>query len=351
LRLLNRIAASLFIVGMARQARSAIKRSEGVSKAIAKKPAAGVLKRPASVLARAARAEKAARAAALSPLGGLKALLLGLERRPDRHEKAKNMLKRHLPWLNVEFFRATDGKSDVIPNHEVAKTWNTKCNALYGRYEDIIDKDGNIIYTAEQFTNPGVDYEFSPGERGCAHSHYRMWQHAEKAEGPTLILEDDVQVEFKRTGRGFMNGKVFRKKLELGMQEAAKKNADVLYLGWAGFREGNFMYLKGSRGPRNPVIRKAEYVWTTVAYVIWPAGARKLLEKAQPMDQPVDNFMGWESREGRLRSYVLLDDGDTDDVWAGGIVNQVDFTGDSDIKKSDGGEQGDDPTKFLAKQV
>jgi len=33
---------------------------------------------------------------------------------------------------------------------------------------------------------------------------------------------------------------------------------------------------------------------------------------------------------------------------AGGIVAQVDFSGDSDIKKSDGGDQDDDPTAFLA---
>merc|ERR1712151_1089594 len=99
---------------------------------------------------------------------------------------------------------------------------------------------------------------------------------------------------------------------------------------------------------KSPVLAKAEYVWTTVAYVIWPAGAKKLLERAQPMDQPVDNFMGWECREGRLNSFVLLDEGDTNDTWAGGIVTQLDFTGDSDIKKSDGGAQGDDPAAYLA---
>merc|ERR1712176_188145 len=103
-------------------------------------------------------------------------------------------------------------------------------------------------------------------------------------------------------------------------------------------------------GKKSDIIRKAEYVWTTVAYVIWPAGAKKLLQKAKPMNQPVDNFMGWESREGRINAFVLLDDGDTNDTWAGGIVTQLDFNGDSDIKKSDGGDQGDDPTEYLAKK-
>merc|ERR1719491_729816 len=134
------------------------------------------------------------------------------------------------------------------------------------------------------------------------------------------------------------------------MQEATKRKADVLYLGWSGFREGNFKHNKPMRGRSSNIVRKAEYVWTTVAYVLWPEGAKKLLKEASPMNQPVDNFMGWESREQRLNSWVLLDDGDTDDTWAGGIVTQLDFTGDSDIKKSDGGDQGDDPTEYLAKK-
>jgi len=221
---------------------------------------------------------------------------------------------------------------------------------LYGAYEDVLDKDGKVLYTAEEFANPGVDYEFSPGERGCAHSHYRMWQHAAKADGPTLILEDDVQLEFKRSNGRKMDGKAFTERLDMGVREAEKRGADVLYLGWSGFREGNYKHHASKPGRRNDVVRKAEYVWTTVAYLIWPAAAKKLLKRAQPMDQPVDNFIGWECREGRLKSFVLLDEGDEDGTWAGGIVTQLDFTGDSDIKKSDGGDQGDDPTAYLAKQ-
>merc|ERR1712039_606455 len=120
-----------------------------------------------------------------------------------------------------------------------------------------------VIYTTEQFGNPGVDYEFSPGERGCAHSHYRMWQHAAKADGPTLILEDDVQFIFERNCGGMSNGSTFTARLELGMKEATKKEADVLYLGWSGHRDGNYKHHKSARGRKNPVIRKAEYVWTT----------------------------------------------------------------------------------------
>ena len=50
-------------------------------------------------------------------------------------------------------------------------------------------------------------------------------------------------------------------------------------------------------------LQKAEYVWTTVAYVISPLGAKKLLEVARPINQPVDNFMAWQAK--KHVSYLL----------------------------------------------
>lgn len=285
-----------------------------------------------------------------SPAAGLVSLILGLERRPDRRQRCEDMLAKEAPWLKTEFFPATDGKADKIPDDEVSKTWNTASNSHYGAYEDVKGKDGKVLYTAEQFADPGVDYEFSPGERGCAHSHYRMWQRVLKEGKPMLILEDDVELIFERTGGGTSSGAVFTERFELGMAESAKVNADVLYLGWSGHREGNYKHNEEPEGLKSSILRRAEYVWTTVAYVLWPEGARKLLDQAKPMNQPVDNFMGWECREGRLNSYVLLDEGDDDETWAGGIVTQKDFHGDSDIQKSDGGDQGDDAAAFLAKK-
>jgi GR25 family glycosyltransferase involved in LPS biosynthesis len=301
----------------------------------------------------AAKARSRSPARASEALQKMPALMLGLERRPDRRRRCEEMIQKELPWLKCEFFPASDGKADKIPDNEVAETWNTKNNSLYGNYEDIFEKDGKtLLYSAKQFADPGVDYKFSPGERGCAHSHHRMWRRAAEAEGPMLILEDDVQLVFDRNGdKGMSSGKTFTARLEQAMVEAAKVDADVLYLGWSGHRDGNYRYHKGARGRKNAVVRKVEYVWTTVAYVIWPKGAKRLLEKAQPMDQPVDNFMAWEAREGRLNSFVVLDEGDDNSTWEGGIVSQFDFTGDSDIKKSDGGDQGDDATEFLATKV
>lgn len=285
-------------------------------------------------------------AARQEPLKGLKALLLGLGRRPDRRARAETMLAREAPWLDVEFFSATDGKATVIPETEVTQTWNTKNNSCYYDYEDLLGTDGKVIHTAEEFRDPGVEYKLSPGERGCAHSHLLMWKRAAEGSVPVLILEDDVQLNFVREDGTTADGQAFTQRLELAMVEATQKNADVLYLGWSGFRENNFRHRDEPEVPSGAVIRKAEYVWTTVAYVLWPHGARQLLQ-AGTINQPVDNFMAWECSEGRLNSYVVVDFCDADETWSGGIAGQVDFQGDSDIHKSDGGDQGDDPTACL----
>ena len=61
----------------------------------------------------------------------------------------------------------------------------------------------------------------SGGERGCAHSHRRLWELAAGREQPTLVLEDDVHLTFDRNGDlGKMNGKVFTKRLEEAMKRA-----------------------------------------------------------------------------------------------------------------------------------
>jgi len=284
-------------------------------------------------------------------LRALPALVINLEKRTDRWERAQAMLQKEVPWLSkCERLIATDGRKTKIPDHHVAQKWNTKNNSNYGEYEDTFAADKKtLLHSAAEFADPGVEYFFSPGERGCAYSHYRIWQQVAKMSKPMLVLEDDVQLCYERNGgMGKSSGKTFTATLERAMQEAEKKgDMDVLYLGWAGHRDGNYRYNKAKGGRKSPILRKVEYVWTTVAYVLWPAGAKKLLKAASPMNQPVDNFMAWEAREGRLNSYVVLDEGDKDGDWAGGIVDQLDFHGDSDIVKSDGGDQGDSTIQFL----
>jgi hypothetical protein len=396
-----------------------------------KKPAAALYKKPAAApAARQARSRSAPLrrpAAAKKPekvpreLSSLKAYVVNLERRPDRWDRVSKMLRKGTPWLEFEQFMASDGTKNPIPEEDIAKTWNTRCNAHFADYwEWAVDapgtaKDGTqwkwaadtsaddgvyrftehavdqgfdewsfIHHTgqntpasapanrtgtvetiatgekfqvklrfAKEFMDPGQVLVMSGGERGCAHSHLRLWRVAAEREEPTLVLEDDVTFDFDRSDPelGTANGKVFTERLALALRHAPK-DFDVIYLGWSGWRGGNHKIW--NQGPESgglkkgagAFLRKAEYVWTTVAYVISQAGAKKLLERGLPINQPVDNFMAWEASQGRLNSYVAVDQGDDDGTWAGGIVDQFDFQGDTDIPKSDGGHQGDDVKEF-----
>jgi len=204
----------------------------------------------------------------------VRTLVINLERRSDRwigiqNRLAKVALAQH---LIVERFPATDGNTDAIPEDMVTRTWTT---------------DRNARYDARKGYRPGVSLDMTPGERGCAMSHVRAWQlvaSSDAADVPVLILEDDAV---------FAAGLVKRlTRLIASMPE----DTDALYLG----------YIKGApwRCKVAPGLYEAEYLWTTVAYLLWPRGAHKLLA-ALPVDEPVDNFMAWQMATCRLKALAV----------------------------------------------
>merc|ERR1712113_301302 len=73
-------------------------------------------------------------------------------------------------------------------------------------------------------------------------------------------------------------------------------SADILYLGYSQASEW--------RREVAPGLVEADYVWTTVGYIVWPAGARKCLSRL-PVDQPVDNWMATLCAEGHISSYCV----------------------------------------------
>jgi len=368
-------------------------------KAVAKRPAAAKRPSSASVAMKSAKKPRVSSNEPPEELKNLRAWVISLERREDRWTRVSRHLRKEVPWLPVERFLASDGTKNPIPEDDVSLKWNTKCNSFFADYFEWCFEDGTpwmwaaeapseddtwrfqedgedeFLYIrdaptfnksavrtgtlerketgeklkvklqfAHRFMDPGETQLMSGGERGCASSHLRLWRLAAERAEPTLILEDDVHLSFERTGEkmGKMNGKVFTQRLAAALAHAPK-DFDVIYLGWSGWRGGNFKLLEEDDSGLSPedkqFIQKAEYVWTTVAYVLSQAGAKKLLAAAGPINQPVDNFMAWEASQGRLKSFVALDQGDEDSTWAGGLVDQFDFMGDSDIKKSDGGHQ------------
>jgi len=303
------------------------------------RPAFIPLQQEGRPMARGAKSRSPRRAETDKSLKELQACVLNLSSQSEQATRCEEMLKNSTPWLNFAMFAATDEAVESIPESEIATCWNTKHNALYGQYQDIRGPDGKtIVHSKASFQDPGVVQDFLPGERGCAYTHMRLWQQVVNSEAPALVLHDDAQIVFQRPGGSSSNGTSFAARLELGLREAEQREADVLYLNWSGFYDGCYRWHKPKRGKKSPVVRKAEYVWTSGAYVIWPKGAQKLLAAAKPMNQPVDNFMAWECREERLNSWVLLDEADTKDAWCGGIISQVQV--ESCEKKPDGVSEG-----------
>eukprot|EP00931_Biecheleriopsis_adriatica_P095130 TRINITY_DN68759_c0_g1_i1.p1 TRINITY_DN68759_c0_g1~~TRINITY_DN68759_c0_g1_i1.p1 ORF type:complete len:413 (+),score=55.51 TRINITY_DN68759_c0_g1_i1:94-1239(+) len=212
-------------------------------------------------------------------LEAMQALVVNLDRRPDRLQECAERLQAHCPWLRYTRMRASDGKLDNIPNGDVTFSWHTGRNTVYQKIRSRRKGwDDLHTYVVRELT-------LSAGERGCASSHVRAWRQCVEMCSPgqpLLVLEDDAvpMPNFTEVMQRTMS--------------ALPSDADVLYLGYSQAAEW--------RRELSQELVEAEYVWTTVAYVVWPAGARKLLSKL-PVNQPVDNFMATLCADGDIKAY------------------------------------------------
>lgn len=212
----------------------------------------------------------------------LSAIVVNLDRRPDRLVDCQNKLTQHCPWLDSARFRASDGKLDVIAENDVTLSWNTARNVQYQKLR-ATRKGWNDLDSYKV-----KDLDHSPGERGCSASHIRAWKHCLDAAGdtekPLLVLEDDAAPTEN-----------FTEVLERALA-VLPGDAHILYLGYSQAADW--------RREISADVVEAEYVWTTVGYIIWPAGARVLLSRL-PVDQPVDNWMATACAAGALKSYCV----------------------------------------------
>jgi len=214
-------------------------------------------------------------------LQDLKTIVISLARRPDRMEGCAARLAKHSPGLQGKYFRASDGRKDVIGEDEVTARWHTGKNVAFQKLRAIRkgwdDLDTYVVR----------ELDHSAGERGCSSSHIRAWRHCLEtcsSDEPLLVLEDDAAPTADFT-------EVLARALP-----ALPKDAHVLYLGYSQAADW--------KREITPDLVEAEYVWTTVAYMIWPAGARILLNRL-PIDQPVDNWMATVCAEGGINSYAV----------------------------------------------
>jgi len=101
---------------------------------------------------------------------------------------------------------------------------------------------------------------------------------------PLLVLEDDAAPTAEFT-------QVLARALV-----ALPADADLLYLGYSQAAEW--------RREVSPELVESEYVWTTVAYIVWPKGARKLLSNL-PVSEPVDNWMAGLCAFSDVKAYCV----------------------------------------------
>jgi len=215
-------------------------------------------------------------------LSGLHTIIINLDRRPDRLDSCVTRLKNAAPMMKSERFRATDGRQDAISSSDVAYSWHTGKNVIFQRLRSQ-RKGWNDLDSYQVRT-----LTLSPGERGCASSHIRAWrlclELAGDSERPLLVIEDDAAPTSE-----------FSEVLQKSLTELPK-DAHLLYLGYSQAADW--------RRRVSPNLVESMYVWTTVAYIVWPAGARILLSRL-PVDGPVDNWMAQACADDQIKAYCI----------------------------------------------
>lgn len=229
------------------------------------------------------------------------AVLINLARRPDRLAACSRLLKNYCPDLCWQRLAACEGKKEVIGRDEVTTVWHSSRNVEYQKIR-ATRKGWN-----DHDTYVARTIFMSAGERGCAKSHIVAWRAcAARTDGkPLLVLEDDAEPTPEFT-------KIFTQ-----CMETLPSDADIVYLGYS--------QAAPWRRQVSPVLVEAEYVWTTVAYMIWPQCAAYLLEQL-PIDQPVDNWLACLCADNKIKSYCVT----PKIVRQSGAWNE-----DSDIRHSD----------------
>lgn len=217
-----------------------------------------------------------------SELMNLETIIISLERRPDRLEGCLKRLQTECAELPCSLFKATDGRETIISEEEVSMNWNTARNVDFQRIR-ATRKGWNDLETYQV-----RQLDLSPGERGCSSSHIRAWRHCLESAGdtdkPLLVLEDDAAPTPE-----------FRAILCRALK-ALPSDADVLYLGYSQAADW--------RREITEDLVEAEYLWTTVGYIVWPKGARLLLSQL-PVNEPVDNWMAGLCAENSIKAYAV----------------------------------------------
>ena len=219
-------------------------------------------------------------------------IFINLASRPDRFRRmADQLLRVQLPAKRLGALTGDDAPPEVV-----TAAWDSSLNSQF-----------------DLKTLPAV-LRMSPGERGCAASHHRLWHAVARRPddgAPLLVLEDDIVLCDDFVPR-------CAKLVERvsAVVAPAERNL-LLYVGgevprWRGtametaphqLQEDKPQWLWAGRGCQ--LLRAAAYVWQTSSYLLFPVAARVLLSY-MPIDGPVDVFLSKLIYSGRLQSLVAV---------------------------------------------
>lgn len=194
------------------------------------------------------------------------AWVINLDKRQDR----LNTFIKNNNRYNFELIRfSAYSNKDKIPDSIVGTFWNTTLNSIF-----------DPKYYPHQIL------KMSDSERGCAMSHYTLWQIIYDRKMPYgIIFEDDVRI--------VSNNKNF---VEYYLR-LLPDDWDIFYLD----------YIHG-KAPIlvDPTYRiyKGIYIWNSSGYIINQRGVKKCLDNL-PIDCPLDNFLAKLIILGVLNAYCL----------------------------------------------
>ncbi|WP_182085509.1 glycosyltransferase family 25 protein [Aureimonas sp. ME7] len=135
---------------------------------------------------------------------------------------------------------------------------------------------GDIMPEDEVRLNGRWERPLSGAELGCFLSHYRLWREIAAGSGSALVLEDDA---------------VLSKRLGTALPKlAAFEGAEFLNL--ESFDRRRFVARRALDLANGLAVRRVYRDKSgSAGYLLWPAGARKLLARAERGAAPVDAFL------------------------------------------------------------
>ena len=186
----------------------------------------------------------------------MKTFVINLKRRQDRLKEFEEANASRLSGYEV--YEAIDGNTLTYEN---------------------LRKAG--FDTDKDWRDPNLKRVLTWGEVGCFVSHYALWETCSKGDEPFLILEDDV---------------VFTD--DLGDIEGDLNGHDLLFLAYSEQKKGGVKKV-------NESLVKPCYPYWLAAYVLTPAGARKLVEtdissRIIPCDEYVPRMLDRLDAVGRI---------------------------------------------------